>query len=178
MSPKFSRTATRRGRMPTPATQRATTKRQPRGSLRWHTSLSSQRGKRIPRHNQDREEKGRNNSPSLRYLSRHLRLSLFWPRQTSYWRTVSTQHWFGKCSNRGSPPRGKAQELWRRSLAASGTMRQIIGKSQATPAIRPKGKSSMSWKAPKPPRTPCLQAPGPAAFPAFALFVLRRLPSW
>ena len=48
---------------------------------------------------------------------------------------------------------------------------------QETPALRTKGKSSISQKARKSPSTPGLEAPGPAALSAFALFVLKHLPA-
>ena len=111
----------------------------------------------------------------MRNLHRPLGLAsglwpLCWPPQASHWRTMARPNWFGRCSNRGSRLRGKAQ-LPRRSSRA-----EQRGKSPGTPALRPKGKSSIWEKAPKVSRAPSFEAPGSAALSAFPLFVLKHLP--
>ena len=171
MRSQFSWTSKRRWRRPAAAAQGSTTKRQPMETLGWNTSLSSQ-GRSGQK---DRKEKGRGTTRAVKVLhwpvGRAGRWPLFWPRFASYRRTRARQHWFGSCSNRGSRLRGQAQLLQRSSRA------EQRGKSPGTPALRPKGKSSIWKKAPKLPTLPSLEAPGSAALSAFPLFVLRPLPA-
>ena len=80
--------------------QGATTKRKPMGSLGWHTSLSSQGGKRMPGHT---------------ILPQKFSVVKFVPYHS--FGPVQLRHEFGPCGNGGSPLRCKAQEVWRSPLA-------------------------------------------------------------